>query len=190
MCQHFFQSAIYPWKRGLVVQNFLTFPNSCSSFRKPIFFLVFILFWVDLKGVVTLCLPHLRSSYIQKPHTIRVNLLLCIVITRAEQMMWMYNIFYFFEERLIIYWNVSTKVESGHWLLQWSTRGFSINIVIQNFWKIILLLFLSFIIIIEWKTLLNWSINWTSKAVLFLWSFMLSNASTFKPTMQKKSKIY
>ena len=189
MCANFFQMAIYPWKMGLVVQNFLTFPNSCSSFRKPIFFgFHIVLGWFERCGHIVPAPLH--SSYIQKPHTIRVNLLLCIVITRAEQMMWMYNIFYFFEERLIIYWNVSTKVESGHWLLQWSTRGFSINIVIQNFWKIILLLFLSFIIIIEWKTLLNWSINWTSKAVLFLWSFMLSNASTFKPTMQKKSKIY
>ena len=59
MCPLFFQKAVSPWKKGSrgLIQFFLC---------------VFTVFWGDLEGAGTLCLPP-HSSYIQQPPTIRVN---------------------------------------------------------------------------------------------------------------------
>ena len=64
---YFFQPSISPWKRGLEVPNFVTFPNSLWTFRKAKqIFLVFhsVLGWSRRCGLIQ---PPLHSSNIQEP---------------------------------------------------------------------------------------------------------------------------
>ena len=65
----FFRRPFLQEKRGLEFRNFLTFPDSENE-RKIDFSQCF---GFNLEGAGTFCLP-LHSSYIQKPRTIRVNL--------------------------------------------------------------------------------------------------------------------
>ena len=69
MCPHFFRWIFLHEKRGLVVQNLLTFPNSLKTVRKWKNGFSQYFWWFLSCGHIVLT-PH--SSYSQKPRTIRV----------------------------------------------------------------------------------------------------------------------
>ena len=77
----FFRWLFLHEKRGLEVQNFVTFPNSLWTFRKSKkIFLVFhsVLRWSRRCGLIQ---PPPLSSNIQKAHPIRVNGMWLIIVS-------------------------------------------------------------------------------------------------------------